>query len=157
MTLRFQPIGTGSDLTLDAPRLIIAAYTGRNAAAVAAHIAELAAIGIPPPASVPTFLELDPSLVTSDPVIKIRGANTSGEAEPVLIRHNGRLYLDVYKRQVEEREGGYVARARRLHGARIALDMPTVTGTENLMMAAVLAEGITVISNAAREPHVRCV
>jgi UDP-N-acetylglucosamine 1-carboxyvinyltransferase len=56
--------------------------------------------------------------------------------------------------EVEEREGGYVARARRLHGARIALDMPTVTGTENLMMAAVLAEGITVISNAAREPHV---
>ena len=56
--------------------------------------------------------------------------------------------------EVEEHEGGYVARARRLHGARIALDMPTVTGTENLMMAAVLAEGITVISNAAREPHV---
>src|SRR5579872_899614 len=56
--------------------------------------------------------------------------------------------------EVEERENAYVARARRLHGARIALDMPTVTGTENLMMAAVLAEGITVISNAAREPHV---
>ena len=56
--------------------------------------------------------------------------------------------------EVEERDGAYHARARRLHGARIALDMPTVTGTENLMMAAVLAEGITVISNAAREPHV---
>ncbi len=56
--------------------------------------------------------------------------------------------------EVEEREDSYVARARRLHGARIDLDMPTVTGTENLMMAAVLAEGITVISNAAREPHV---
>src|ERR1700680_885014 len=56
--------------------------------------------------------------------------------------------------EVEERDGAYFARARRLHGARIALDMPTVTGTENLMMAAVLAEGITVISNAAREPHV---
>ncbi len=56
--------------------------------------------------------------------------------------------------EVEEHEDSYVARARRLHGARIDLDMPTVTGTENLMMAAVLAEGITVISNAAREPHV---
>ncbi len=55
---------------------------------------------------------------------------------------------------VEERADSFVARARRLHGARIDLDMPTVTGTENLMMAAVLAEGITVISNAAREPHV---
>jgi UDP-N-acetylglucosamine 1-carboxyvinyltransferase len=55
---------------------------------------------------------------------------------------------------VEETPDAYVAGARRLHGARIDLDIPTVTGTENLMMAAVLAEGITVIGNAAREPHV---
>jgi 4-hydroxyphenylacetate 3-monooxygenase len=95
MTLRFRPIGTGVDLTLNAPRLIIAGYTGREAAAVAAHIDELAAIGIPPPASVPAFFELDPSLVTSDPVVKITGWNTSGEVEPVLIRHDGRHYLGV--------------------------------------------------------------
>jgi UDP-N-acetylglucosamine 1-carboxyvinyltransferase len=56
--------------------------------------------------------------------------------------------------QVEERGDAYVARAQRLRGARIDLDMPTVTGTENLMMAALLADGITVINNAAREPHV---
>ena len=56
--------------------------------------------------------------------------------------------------QVEETTDAYIASARRLHGARIDLDIPTVTGTENLMMAAVLAEGITVIGNAAREPHV---
>ena len=54
----------------------------------------------------------------------------------------------------ETDEGEVVARARRLHGAHIQLDMPTVTGTENLMMAAVRADGITVLSNAAREPHV---
>jgi 4-hydroxyphenylacetate 3-monooxygenase len=95
MTLRFRLVGTGSDLTLDVPRLIIAGYTGRDAAAVAAHIEELAAIGIPPPASVPAFFELDPSLVTSDPVLNIVGSNTSGEVEPVLIRHNGRHYLGV--------------------------------------------------------------
>jgi UDP-N-acetylglucosamine 1-carboxyvinyltransferase len=47
-----------------------------------------------------------------------------------------------------------VARAKRLRGARIVTDMVTVTGTENLMMAAVLAEGETVIENAAREPEV---
>ena len=46
------------------------------------------------------------------------------------------------------------ARASRLKGARIATDLVTVTGTENLMMAAVLAEGTTVIENAAREPEV---
>jgi UDP-N-acetylglucosamine 1-carboxyvinyltransferase len=55
---------------------------------------------------------------------------------------------------VVEEEGNFVCRAERLHGADILLDMPTVTGTENLMMAASLAEGHTTISNAAREPHV---
>ena len=52
-------------------------------------------------------------------------------------------------------EGGYIrARAKRLKGAQLTLDMVTVTGTENLMMAATLAEGVTVIENAAREPEV---
>ena len=52
-------------------------------------------------------------------------------------------------------ENGYVvARASRLKGARITTDLVTVTGTENLMMAAALASGTTVIENAAREPEV---
>src|SRR5262245_10226339 len=52
-------------------------------------------------------------------------------------------------------ENGYVvARASRLKAARIATDLVTVTGTENLMMAAALAQGTTVIENAAREPEV---
>ena len=50
--------------------------------------------------------------------------------------------------------GFVVARANRLKGAVIRTDMVTVTGTENLMMAAVLAEGRTVLENAAREPEV---
>ncbi len=50
---------------------------------------------------------------------------------------------------------GYIeARAERLRGARIVMDLVTVTGTENIMMAATLAEGTTVIENAAREPEV---
>jgi len=52
-------------------------------------------------------------------------------------------------------EGGYIsARAERLRGTRLVLDTVTVTGTENLMMAATLAEGTTIIENAAREPEV---
>ena len=52
-------------------------------------------------------------------------------------------------------EHGYiVAHAERLRGARIFMDTVTVTGTENLMMAATLAEGTTVLENAAREPEV---
>ena len=51
--------------------------------------------------------------------------------------------------------GGYIhARAKRLKGAHLVMDMITVTGTENLMMAATLADGVTTIDNAAREPEV---
>ncbi|PZP57804.1 MAG: UDP-N-acetylglucosamine 1-carboxyvinyltransferase [Azospira oryzae] len=50
--------------------------------------------------------------------------------------------------------GFIVAKAARLKGARIVMDLVTVTGTENLMMAATLAEGTTVLENAAREPEV---
>ncbi len=52
-------------------------------------------------------------------------------------------------------EHGYVrAKAGRLRGARLYLDVPTVTGTENLMMAACLADGTTIIENAAKEPEI---
>jgi UDP-N-acetylglucosamine 1-carboxyvinyltransferase len=54
-----------------------------------------------------------------------------------------------------EVENGYIkARVKRLHGARLVMDIVTVTGTENLMMAACLADGTTLIENAAREPEV---
>ena len=52
-------------------------------------------------------------------------------------------------------ENGYIkARVDRLKGARLVMDLVTVTGTENLMMAATLADGVSVIENAAREPEV---
>ena len=52
-------------------------------------------------------------------------------------------------------EGGYIhAKAKRLKGCRLVLNLVTVTGTENLMMAAVLAEGTTIMENAAKEPEV---
>jgi len=52
-------------------------------------------------------------------------------------------------------ENGYIkARAKRLKGAKLVMDMVTVTGTENLLMAATLADGTTIIENAAREPEV---
>jgi len=52
-------------------------------------------------------------------------------------------------------EHGYItARAKRLRGERIYCDTPTVTGTENLMMAATLAEGVTTLENSAKEPEI---
>ena len=56
--------------------------------------------------------------------------------------------------EVSVRNGFIRARAGRLHGAHIVFDTVTVTGTENLLMAAVLADGETVLENAAREPEV---
>jgi UDP-N-acetylglucosamine 1-carboxyvinyltransferase len=56
--------------------------------------------------------------------------------------------------QITVEHGYIVARAERLRGARITTDMVTVTGTENLMMAAVLAQGETVLENAAQEPEI---
>jgi len=56
--------------------------------------------------------------------------------------------------EVELKDGYIEAKASRLRGATIYFDIPTVTGTENIMMAATLAEGITVLKNAAREPEI---
>lgn len=56
--------------------------------------------------------------------------------------------------EVELQHGYVLARANRLKGASISFDQVTVTGTENLMMAAALADGITTLKNAAREPEV---
>lgn len=67
------------------------------------------------------------------------------------------LHLDALRRmgaQIELEDGYIVARADRLHGADILFDQVTVTGTENILMAASLARGTTRIGNAAREPEV---
>src|SRR5258706_4496791 len=57
--------------------------------------------------------------------------------------------------QITETDTEIIAESRRLRGDRIVFDLPTVTGTENILLAAVLAEGRTEIFNAAREPHVQ--
>ncbi len=62
--------------------------------------------------------------------------------------------LEAMGAEIEIKEGYVKARAGRLQGTRIFMDMVSVTGTENIMMAATLAEGTTVIENAAREPEV---
>jgi UDP-N-acetylglucosamine 1-carboxyvinyltransferase len=56
--------------------------------------------------------------------------------------------------EVELKDGYVEAKARRLKGTTIYFDIPTVTGTENIMMAACLADGTTLLKNAAREPEV---
>jgi 4-hydroxyphenylacetate 3-monooxygenase len=86
---------TNESIELHSPRLIVAGYTGRDEASVNAHIAELAAIGIPAPETVPAFYDLDPCLVTTDSIVSITSDGSSGEVEAVLVRHHGQFYLGV--------------------------------------------------------------
>jgi UDP-N-acetylglucosamine 1-carboxyvinyltransferase len=72
-------------------------------------------------------------------------------ARPVNLHLMG---LEAMGANIKVEEGYIRASAERLKGARIVMDQVTVTGTENLMMAAALADGISVIENAAREPEV---
>ncbi len=72
-------------------------------------------------------------------------------ARPVDLHLRG---LEAMGAQVEVEEGYIRARAKRLSGAHIVLEKVTVTGTENLLMAATLAKGRTVLANAAREPEI---
>ncbi len=72
-------------------------------------------------------------------------------ARPVNLHING---LEKMGAKISLQEGYIIAKASRLIGAKIYFDIPTVTGTENLMMAATLAKGTTIIENAAKEPEI---
>jgi len=72
-------------------------------------------------------------------------------ARPVNLHLKG---LEALGATIEQAHGYIVARAARLRGAKIYLDLPSVGATENLLMAAALAEGTTVIENAAKEPEI---
>ena len=91
----FTIAGSGRVISVRPGYLVIAGFTGRDEASVTEHVRELAAIGVPVPADVPAFWQLDLALLTADEVIEVAGLSTSGEAEPVIVRHEGRLYLGV--------------------------------------------------------------
>ncbi|MBO6893323.1 MAG: DUF2848 domain-containing protein [Roseibium sp.] len=80
-------------LTCTPTRLIVAGWTGRDRAIVDHHIEELAAIGVPPPSDVPLFYQCSPPLLTQDREIQALGPDTSGEAEPFLLKQDGELWL----------------------------------------------------------------
>ena len=76
-------------------RLVIAGWTGRNAAQLEAHIRELEALGVPRPETTPIYLHLPASLLTQADGIQVSGGETSGEAEPVLLNLDGQIWVGV--------------------------------------------------------------
>ncbi len=85
----------GAPLAADIDTLIVAGWTGRDTAAVEAHIAELAALGVKRPATVPCFYRLGANLLTQAPAIEVAGRHSSGEAEVVLLSLASGLYVGV--------------------------------------------------------------
>ena len=73
----------------------IAGWTGRDRAAVETHIQELAALGVKPPASIPTFYRIAATRLTTCSSIEVLGESSSGEVEFVLLQHAGKLWLGV--------------------------------------------------------------
>jgi hypothetical protein len=92
--LRFA-IDEGGPLEIAPRQLVIAGWTGRDAAAIAHHIEELAAIGVPRPSGVPLYYRVAASLLTQGAQIEVLGAGSSGEVEPVLVRACDRWWLTV--------------------------------------------------------------
>lgn len=76
-----------------ATHLTVAGWTGRNREAVDHHIHELAELGIALPSAVPLYYRCSPQLLTQSAVIDVLGDTSSGEAEPLLLNHAGKIWL----------------------------------------------------------------
>lgn len=86
---------SGETLRFDGARALVAGYTGRDEAAVRHHIDELAAIGVAPPENVPMLYPVATATITTAAYTPVPSAGTSGEVEPVILRHHGRYFLGV--------------------------------------------------------------
>jgi 4-hydroxyphenylacetate 3-monooxygenase len=113
--LTFEVIGSGETIRLEGFRGIVAGYTGRDMAAVQHHIDELAAIGVAPPPEVPMFYPVPRELFGTSGAHEDSDNLTSGEIEPLYIRHNGTFYLgigsDHTDRDLESKDIGESKRA----------------------------------------------
>jgi Protein of unknown function (DUF2848) len=93
--LTLEVLGTGQTLHVDEYQAVVDGYTGRDEDAVRHHIEELAAIGVPEPPPVPMFYDIAPASVTPARTVEVLAGDTSGEAEPVLVRCKGSWYLGI--------------------------------------------------------------
>ncbi len=104
--------------------LVIAGWTGRDEAAVKHHIEELAAIGVPPPSSVPVFYRVAAANLTTAPRLQVLGPDSSGEAEPVLVSLPEGLFLGLGSDHTDRKaEAAGIALSKQLCGKPVARDL----------------------------------
>jgi hypothetical protein len=85
LTFTRETQGRSDRIAVDIDNLVVAGWTGRDAAAIEHHIAELFAIGVPRPLSVPLFYRIAATQITQAARLQVLGPATSGEVEPVLV------------------------------------------------------------------------
>lgn len=78
---------------IEITQAVVAGWTGRDRAGVDHHIAELAALGVAPPSTVPLYYRVSASLITQVEEIQVLGGDTSGEVEPLVIQSQGQTWL----------------------------------------------------------------
>ncbi len=85
LTFHREAAGRRDVIALSPESLVIAGWAGRDEAAIRHHIDELAAIGVPPPSSVPVYYRAAAATLTQSPRLEVLGPDSSGEAEPVIV------------------------------------------------------------------------
>jgi hypothetical protein len=115
---------TGSkSVTCAVAHLVIAGWAARDQAAVQHHIDELAAIGVPPPSTVPLFYRTAASLLTQDARLEVLGPDSSGEVEPVIVSLDDGLWLTVGSDHTDRKaETHGVALSKQLCGKPVGKD-----------------------------------
>ncbi|WP_203074536.1 DUF2848 domain-containing protein [Falsiroseomonas ponticola] len=109
---------TGTDrVAVEVSTLVIAGWAGRDEAAVRHHIEELAAIGVPPPSSVPVYYRAAAANLTQAPVLEVLGPDSSGEVEPVLLSLADGLWLGLGSDHTDRKaEAAGIALSKQLCG-----------------------------------------
>ncbi len=108
-------------MTIPVSELVVAGWTGRDVAAVEHHIEELAAIGVPRPSTFPLFYRVARNQLQQGPVLQVMGPDTSGEAEFVLVAHQGELWVTAGSDHTDRKaEAQSVAIAKQLCGKVVA-------------------------------------
>lgn len=93
LTFHREAAGRRDTIALSPEALVIAGWAGRDEAAIRHHIDELAAIGVPPPSSVPVYYRAAAATLTQSPRLEVLGPDSSGEAEPVIVSLADGLWL----------------------------------------------------------------
>lgn len=117
--LTFDRIATaGMDrVAVEVTNLVIAGWAGRDEAAVRHHIEELAAIGVPPPSSVPVYYRAAAANLTQAPTLEVLGPDSSGEVEPILLSLADGLWLGIGSDHTDRKaEAAGIALSKQLCG-----------------------------------------